>query len=243
MACGGIDPQNIYLWSSLAGILLGGGFSFIIAPSRRRNAAAALTLFSAAVLSALCGVIFGGLGPEYLSIILIWFGIAAAAGFLAFFFWKIVGIPLFFIVVILTAAIYYSLYDWSCLSPGAEMGRIVMLSEGEDALRIQYENCSGERSVELIPGRKILPVVEKLEFPDYFFIVSEDSLIKFHGFTGDTHPENGGFEAGILIKLLLRLPGFSHGAAPAESFRPYPSVDYSLSMSAEGRPIIVRVIE
>jgi hypothetical protein len=243
MTCGGFDPQNIYLWSSLAGIFLGGGFSFIIAPARRRNITFSLVLFSTAVLSVLCAVILAGINLDTLSFILIWFGIASALGFAAFLFWKVLGIPLFFIVIILITSLYYSLYDWTCVSPGEELVRVSMLSESEDDVRIQYENTSGSRSIEVISGRSVSPVVEKIDFPDYFFIVREYSLIKFHGFRGDMWSEDSSSDTGVVLNILLKLPGFSHGIAEAGSFRLYPSVDYSLSLNDDGLPVVLRLLE
>ncbi|MBI9109292.1 MAG: hypothetical protein JEZ04_21275 [Spirochaetales bacterium] len=243
MACGGIDLQNIYLWLSLSGILLGGGFSFLAAPTRRRSLTFASILFSAAVLSALCGIIIAGFNTISSSSILMWFGAAVVVGYAAFLYWKVLGIPLFFLLIIMVISLYYSLFDWSCVSPGTELSRVVILSENEGSIRIQYDDSSGSRRVKVLPGRSAVPVIEKIVFPEYFFIIRERGLFMFHGFRGEGQDPGPAFDPGPIFSVLLKLPGIVYGPLEADAFRPYPSIDYSLSLDNEGRPVVSRLIE
>jgi len=242
MACGGIDPHNIFLWLVLAGILLGGGLSFLICPVRRRNLSAALIFFSAAILSVLCGVIIAGLDLSDLNNLLAWFGVCVTLGYAAFLFWKIIGIPLFFLLLITVSLVFSSLVGWHCVSPGLEICRFNVVSQADDFIRIQYVTENPGSGQQRISAGLVRAEFELIEFPDYFFLATSRRIYRFTGFYDDLSSETVFSPGGIILSWLIRLPGFDSRTSSADVENPAPSIDYIYSFSEEGDVNVTRSI-
>ena len=241
MACGAINPGNPYLWLSLAGIFLGGGARFLLAPRRRRKPSVGVIFISISIFALLISVYLSGFSFLDLDFRLYWLGAAFLLGYLGFFFWKAVGIPLLFILILLVASVWSAFYGWNCAEPGGDICSFNIISRGEDFLRVQYETSGGITGLDKIEGINMYPELEIITVPEFLFILNENGMYRFTGFMGEEYEHNAP-RHGIVINTLLRLPGVGL-ADTFEALHPAPSIEYSLFLNKKGEPEIIKRIE
>ena len=245
MTCGGIDPHNIYFWCSLAGVLFGGGLSFTAASAGRRSLTAALVFFSLAVAAAAAGLLSAAPAAEELRRVLIWFGCSIAAGYAGFLFWKFIGIPLTFVLLIMISLVYSSVVDWRCLHPGVEICRFSLISQSDELIRVQWDAPGSERERLKSSSTVVAADIDLIELPGYFFLFSSDSLYRFRGLVpadGSGNVAEGGAGDQEFRMFWRRLPGVSVGKASAASVEPVPSFRYIYKFDDGGRAVVSRII-
>lgn len=243
MACGGIDPSNIYLWLSLAGILLGGGLSFLIAPRRRRRITAFAVLLSLAVLSMLASFFLSNFSLQNLNFRLIWLGAFSAVGYAAFLFWRFFGIPVLFLLIIFTSTVWYSFYDWSCAESEAAICSFSKISEGSGFMRIQYETADGITGLDLIEGDYVYSDLDIITVPEYFFILRHNRIYRFYGFKDSPGIRDEALSRyGFIVNAVLRMPGASI-AVSTNSMNFVSSVEHLYSFDENEIPAIIKLIE
>ena len=243
MGCVGINPGNLYLWISLAGIFFGGGFSFILTRKRRRNPVAFAVFLSLAILSALAAMVVSGFDITGLALKLYWLGACIGIGYLGFFFWKAAGIPLLFLFFIFTSLSWYSFSGWSCAGSGEEICSFSIISEGSGYLRVQYRSTDGINMVDKIDGGRVYPMLDIIIPPDYFFILDKGGLYRFYGFSSEAGTGNASGQEGLFSKLLLRLPGFRYISGSTDPLIFSPSIDYTMIFGSDGKPETIRNFE
>lgn len=241
MSCGAIDPGNTYLWITIGGIFIGGGLSFLICPRRRRRGTAALVLFSAAILSLLVSLYvydFRISGPAFR---LLWLGGCIIVAYAGFLFWKAVGIPLVFLLVLFISLSWSALMDWSCADAGTGICRFSIISEGEGFRRVTYSTAGGTDETIKIEGPVLYPEISVYRVPEYFFILRSSDIYRFCGFSGnaadETCPGNSGF-----LSLLMNLPGFYKTEGLSEGLNVSPSINYELEFGADKKIKLIRRI-
>ncbi len=245
MSCGAINPANTYLWLTLGGILAGGGLSFILAPRKRRRPAVFASLLSISIILLLASEFLDDFSTVNISFRLWWLGGSFLLGYIGFFFWKIVGIPLIFISVVFVSLSWYAFFGWFCAVPGSEICRFNIISEGENFIRIQHETAGGVREIELIEGKTAFTRLNMISLPEYYFILRSGVVYNFQGFE-NTATASGSVPGGIIMKWLLKLPGFEYFSprvAPSDTEGSLaPSVDYSLIFNSDKYPEIIRIM-
>lgn len=144
MNCRGIDPINPFLWFSLSGLVLGIAFAILMKRVlRRKESKPVLTKFflllSLSILLLLPPFITG-LGERLLDIrLLIALGGFFFVSLLGWTFLKVFGIPLLFIILIVSPLLALEISQWHCASPGAGLFTVEILSMEGGNLKLQID--------------------------------------------------------------------------------------------------------
>ena len=242
MSCGVINPGNLYLWLSLGGLLAGGGLSFIAAPAKRRKFTVAAVLFSLAIITTLASFAVADFDFSNLQFRLYWFIAGLIVGYTGLLLWKIIGIPVFFLLFVFASASWYSFYFWSCANPGTEICSFNTLSTGKDFVRIQYTVPGEEPDIVLVQGKEIYPSLQFIEVPDYFFLAGSKKAYRFNGFS-DSPSGNTIEDVGTIMSILHKLPGFSYYPNAMEQIEFSPSLENKIVINFLYEPELIRVIE
>ncbi|HAK45939.1 MAG TPA: hypothetical protein DCO79_08495 [Spirochaeta sp.] len=242
MDYGAINPGNTYLWLTLGGIFFGGGLSFLFT-RRRRKPTSSIVFLSIAVLSLLAAFIFSGFSIIEPGFRLSWLGASAALGCLGFRFWKTIGIPLLFLLIMLASSLWYAFYNWQPADTGAEICSFSIISEGDDYVKVQYETPEGVTGLDKISGLEVYPELDIITLPDYFFLLSSNRVYRFYGFSDLPGDEaEASIRYGFIIKNVLRLPGIEFESA-SDPLNFAPSIDYSFSFDEDGNVENIKSIE
>ncbi|MDC7125821.1 MAG: hypothetical protein PQJ46_09645 [Spirochaetales bacterium] len=241
MACVGLNFENQFLWLTLCGLALGGGFSFILAPAKRRHISAFFIFLSIALLFALISFVVSGYSVSELRFRLYWLGASFFIGYLAFLFWKTLGCFLLVAIVLCIGMIYYSFIDWRCLQDSDVITEFTLISETENFIRIEYGN-GDEKIQQKVQGKEIKADINFIKVPEYFFILPSEYYYKMKGFVALDFISDNALPSGKLFNFLLKLPGFNYGVSTAENISPNPCVRYIYKFNETGDAVLSRMV-
>jgi hypothetical protein len=229
MSCPGIDPANPFLWVLAAGFFTGAAVSRLaIIPSRTRNprrvAALKWPLFSIylslALLLAAAGLIFSG-ARQFLALRpLYFFGGVAALSFAGNRFKRVVGAPLFFLLLGWFVYLQLVLSGWSCYSGTEEVVRFRVLDRKEESLVLSVER---EDSPDVLETEGPIPEVRVavLEIEAPYILRGGRFYSRFLGIEGidaaeEPLPAEEGPHAERLASVLPGMRYFRHSVAVDE---------------------------
>ncbi len=241
----GINPENQYLWLTLAGFALGSGISFFSYRKPQRHPVAAVLFISLSILFLTFGIFLSSYSFWNYRMLLLWFGVLTASGFLCVRFWRFVGIPVFSLFFAALFIFYYSFASWSPVQPGQNLCSFTLLSGGGDKTTILSEDPQNNQDVLEFGAGGIYPEIRMLELPPWFFLSKTGAIYEpLHlqlaaAETGDSESA----PAGKIRQLFGRIPGFILVTESAGPLYPVPGVRYDLSFNSDGLPAIKKRID
>lgn len=116
-----------------------------------------------------------------------------------------------------------------------------MISEGDDFVRIQYEDSQGRTIIDKVEGDAVYPEIDAITIPDYFFILNKSRIYRFYGF-GEEGTSGGGRPvfSDQIMNQIMKLPGFTSGDAQGFPLRVSPSIEYLLLFDEDGGYQLIR---